>query len=88
MRVNILRQQTPDSEPYRETFDYDGATDNTIAGVLDYINYQPYCSSIVQPVDRIAETAVDIVLSKDRASLPALTCIPVEYRPGGTTRET
>ena len=39
MRVNILRQQTPDSEPYRETFDYDGATDNTIAGVLDYINY-------------------------------------------------
>ena len=57
-------------------------------GLLDYINYQPYCSSIVQPVDRIAETAVDIVLSKDRASLPARTCLPVEYRPGGTTRET
>ena len=39
MRVNILRQQTPDSEPCWESFDYDGATDNTIAGVLDYINY-------------------------------------------------
>ena len=39
MRVNILRQQAPDSEPYWESFDYDGPADNTVAGVLDYINY-------------------------------------------------
>ena len=39
MRVNILRQKTPGSEPYWESFDYDGPADNTIAGVLDYINY-------------------------------------------------
>lgn len=57
-------------------------------GLLDYIDDQPYCSSFVQPVDRIAETAVDILLSEDRSSLPSLTCLPVEFRPGGTTRET
>ena len=39
MRVNILQQQTPDSEPYWESFDYDGPMDNSVAGVLDYINY-------------------------------------------------
>lgn len=39
MRVNILRQQTPGSEPYWESFDYDGPADNSVAGVLDYINY-------------------------------------------------
>ena len=39
MRVRILRQQSPVSEPYWETFDYDGPADNSVAGVLDYINY-------------------------------------------------
>jgi LacI family transcriptional regulator len=46
-----------------------------------------YCSTIVQPVERIAETCVDIVLSSNRCSLPALVCLPVSYVPGGTTRE-
>lgn len=39
MRVKILRQQFPASEPYWEHFDYDGSADNSVAGVLDYINY-------------------------------------------------
>ncbi len=39
MRVKILRQKTPDSEPYWEVFDYDGSADNSVAGVLEYINY-------------------------------------------------
>ena len=39
MRVKILRQQSPRSEPYWETFEYDGPMDNSVAGVLDYINY-------------------------------------------------
>ena len=39
MRVRILRQQTPVSEPYWETFEYDGPAENSVAGVLDYINY-------------------------------------------------
>ena len=56
-------------------------------GLVDYADKKPLCSSIVQPVSRIAETAVDILLSKDLSSQPALTCLPVEFRPGGTTRE-
>ena len=39
MRVSILRQKSPESEPYREIFEYNGSTDNSVAGVLDHINY-------------------------------------------------
>ncbi len=39
MRIRVLRQQTPVSEPYWETFEYDGPRDNSVAGVLDYLNY-------------------------------------------------
>lgn len=39
MRVKILRQESPVSEPYWEEFNYDGPEHNTIAGLLDYINY-------------------------------------------------
>ena len=39
MKVKILRQQSPDSMPYWETFDYDGPEDNSVAGLLDYLNY-------------------------------------------------
>ena len=38
MRVRILRQQTPASEPYWEMFEYDGPAENSVAGVLDYIS--------------------------------------------------
>ena len=39
MTVKILRQQFPNSEPYFEEFDYDGAKDISVAALLDYINY-------------------------------------------------
>ena len=39
MRVRVLRQRDPLSEPYWETFDYDGPENNTVAGLLDYLNY-------------------------------------------------
>lgn len=39
MKVKILRQQFPSSEPCWEIFEYDGPEDNSVAGVLDYINY-------------------------------------------------
>lgn len=45
-----------------------------------------YCSTIVQPVQRLAETCVDLLLTKDRSNIPALVCLPVSYAPGGTTR--
>lgn len=46
-----------------------------------------YCSTIVQPVERIAQTCVDILLNPSRADLPATVCLPVRYAPGGTTKE-
>jgi hypothetical protein len=35
----------------------------------------------------IARTAVSILLSQDRSASPSLTCLPVSYRAGGTTKE-
>ena len=46
-----------------------------------------HCSTIVQPVQRLAETSVGLLLQEDRSSLPSLVCLPVSYAPGGTTRE-
>lgn len=46
-----------------------------------------YCSTILQPIDKLAETAVDLLLSEDRSKLPALMCLPVTYAFGGTTKE-
>lgn len=46
-----------------------------------------YCSTIVQPVEKIAETCVELLLSKDRTNTPSLICLPVTYAPGGTTKE-
>jgi len=45
------------------------------------------CSTIVQPLEKLAEKSVDILLSEDWAKAPSLVCLPVEYVPGGTTRE-
>lgn len=46
-----------------------------------------YCSTIVQPIEQIAETAVDILLQEDRSHLPSLICLPVSYVSGGTTKD-
>ena len=39
MNIEILRQRTQDSEPYWENFNYDGSKDISVAGLLDYLNY-------------------------------------------------
>ena len=39
MKVKILRQVTPVSEPYWEGFNYDGPPDISVAGLLDHLNY-------------------------------------------------
>lgn len=39
MRVKVLRQVSPGSKPYWETFEYDGPQTNSVGGVLDYLNY-------------------------------------------------
>lgn len=46
-----------------------------------------YCSTIVQPVKRMAELCVSLLLDMDRSQVPSLSCLPVSYMPGGTTRE-
>ncbi len=42
-------------------------------------------STIVQPVQEIAETCVSTVLSRHLSNVPSLICLPVSYAPGGTT---
>ena len=39
MKVRIMRRIAPVTEPYWESFDYDGPEDTSVAGLLDYINY-------------------------------------------------
>ncbi len=46
-----------------------------------------YCSTIIQPVEAIAQTCVSILLSEDRSTVPAMVCLPVTYGAGKTTRE-
>lgn len=57
---------------------YDGVR---LFGDLDYT-----CSTIVQPVEEMAETCVDMVLNPEGAKTPSLICLPVTYAYGGTTK--
>ena len=59
---------------------FDGVRDFNAEGDL-------FCSTIVQPVKQMAETAVNLLLSGEHSNAPALICLPVHYAPGGTTRE-
>lgn len=45
-----------------------------------------YCSTIVQPVQRIAEACVETVLGDKETAAPTLVCLPVQYAFGGTTK--
>ena len=51
-------------------------------GDMEYI-----VSTIVQPVQEIAEACVNTVLSKHFSTMPSLICLPVHYAYGGTTKE-
>lgn len=56
-------------------------------GIRHFGSETLYCSTIVQPVQKIAEIAVELLLLEDRANVPAVVCLPVSYAPGGTTKE-
>lgn len=56
-------------------------------GTISHVTGKPICSTIVQPIDRMAEAAVSILLNKDRTSLPVLMALPVRFQEGGTTKE-
>ncbi|MBR2523859.1 MAG: succinate dehydrogenase/fumarate reductase iron-sulfur subunit [Clostridiales bacterium] len=55
MKVKILRQQDPMSDPYWQTFTYEGGRDASVAAVLDDINYRDDVIDIDgNPADRIS----------------------------------
>ena len=56
-------------------------------GIRMFGEQEMIVSTIVQPVQEIAETCVNTVLSKDFTNMPSLICLPVSYAYGGTTRE-
>ena len=55
-------------------------------GVRCFGDMELYCSTIVQPVDEIAETCVSMVLENNLGRTPSLVCLPVSYAYGGTTK--
>lgn len=56
-------------------------------GLRHFGDQELYCSTIIQPVEQIAQTCVNILLTEDKATLPAMICLPVTYAAGGTTQE-
>ena len=56
-------------------------------GILNYASGRYFCSTIVQPVDRMAQAAVELLLDPAPADSPVTLRLPVRYAPGGTTRE-
>lgn len=56
-------------------------------GIRRFATGEHFCSTIVQPVGRLAETCIELLLREDRGNLPSLVCLPVQYAAGGTTRE-
>ena len=56
-------------------------------GVRRFGDLEYHCSTIVQPLEEIAEQCVGMVLEKDGAKMPALVCLPVTYAYGATTRK-
>ena len=55
-------------------------------GVRVFGDLEFSCSTIVQPVEAIAETCVDLLLKESDGPVPSLICLPVHYESGGTTR--
>lgn len=56
-------------------------------GIRAFSNQEYMVSTIVQPVEAIAETCVNTILSDDFSSRPSLICLPVEFAESGTTRK-
>ena len=46
-----------------------------------------YCSTIVQPVEKIAAMAVSALLNDDSSNVPALMVLPVSYAAAGSTKD-
>ena len=55
-------------------------------GVKYFVSTDLPCSTIVQPIEAIAETCVRLVLDPLSEKVPSLVCLPVSYAYGGTTK--
>ena len=55
-------------------------------GIRDFATGSYYCSTIVQPVELIAETAVSSLFPQDSSEIKPLIALPVSYAFGGTTK--
>lgn len=56
-------------------------------GIRLFGNGDYLVSTIVQPLQEIAETCVSTILSEDFSSRSSLICLPVEFAYGGTTKK-
>ncbi len=56
-------------------------------GTREFFSGRYVCSTIVQPVQQMAEASVEIVTRWSEAGTPALISIPGFFVPGGTTRD-
>ncbi|MDE5746857.1 MAG: LacI family DNA-binding transcriptional regulator [Acetatifactor sp.] len=54
-------------------------------GIRKFGDSEYMCSTIVQPIQEIAQTCVDLLLRESTAARPLLMCLPVTYAYGGTT---
>lgn len=56
-------------------------------GIRHFGNEDYVCSTIVQPVQEIAEMCVELLIRESISTKPPLVCLPVTYAYGGTTRD-
>ncbi|MBP3610374.1 MAG: LacI family DNA-binding transcriptional regulator [Lachnospiraceae bacterium] len=56
-------------------------------GIRQFGDLDFYCSTIVQPVEEIADVCVGMILNKEDSLPPSLICLPVTYAFGGTTKQ-
>ena len=56
-------------------------------GIADYATGRYSCSTIVQPIAKMAEAAVKLLLEAENLPEPVNICLPVRYAPGGTTKD-
>ena len=56
-------------------------------GIRHFGDQEYTCSTIVQPLEEIAEVCVNMVLEKEENNTPPLVCLPVTYAWGGTTKK-
>ncbi len=56
-------------------------------GIVDYATSRYTCSTIVQPITEMAETAVNLLLNPQGGMTPRNISLAVRFVPGGTTKE-